>query len=111
VPEALMAFDRKKFIADPRACILPKGAAFGDRRYRYKNYWCLAPMEKQRLRESGAYPYNTPGIPPEAYAYPIDAKGRLVHGQARRALIWSRQHIISRRAGKGLLGRARRRRR
>lgn len=97
----LRGYDKSKFIANPRACILPKGATFGDRRYRYKNYWCLSADEKRRL--PGAYPYKTPGIPDSAYAYPIDAKGRLAN--ARRELIWSRKHVISRRAGKGLLGR------
>lgn len=105
-----MSFDKRKFVADPRACILPKGETFGDRRYRYKNYWCLSSGEKTRLRESGAYPHNTPGIPDSAYAYPIDKNGKLaLTGRgARRTLIWSRQHVISRRAGQGFLGRTRR---
>lgn len=87
-----MAYDRSKFVADPRACVLPKGTTFGDRRFRYKNWWCLTPGEKQRA--SNMYPHNTPGIPDSAYAYPIDASGKFPTGRARRTLIWSRQHVL-----------------
>lgn len=104
-----MAYDKRKFVADPRACILPKGAAFGDRRFRYKNWWCLTADEKRRAAQY--YPHNTPGIPDSAYAYPIDASGNFPKGRVSRTLIWSRQHVISRRAGQGLSGRARKRRR
>ncbi len=89
----LQGFDKTKFVADPRACILPKGATFGDRRYRYKNWWCLSTDEKRQVAQR--YPHNTPGIPDSAYAYPIDAHGRLPQGRASRTLIWSRKHVIS----------------
>lgn len=98
----------KDFIVDPRKCILAKGETFGDRRYRYKNWWCLSADEKRRV--AGAYPYKTPGIPDSAYAYPIDARGRMPSGRVSRTLIWGLQHV-KRKVARTQLAGARRRRR
>lgn len=87
-----MAYDKNKFLADPRVCVLPKGAAFGDRRFRYKNYWCLSPGEKEQVARR--YPYKVAKIPDSAYAYPIDKTGQLAKGRASRTLIWNRKHTM-----------------
>ena len=79
----------RDFIVDPQKCILAKGETFGDRRYRYKNWWCLSADEKRVVGRS--YPSRTAGIPDSAYAYPIKADGRLAH--ASRTLIWGRRHV------------------
>lgn len=93
-----------------RRCVIPKGASFGDRRFRYKAFWCLSPDEKAAVR--GRYPHSAPGIPDSAYAYPIDSRGRIA--RARRTPLWSRAHTV-RRVGKhraaALTGARRRRRR
>lgn len=104
-----MAFKKDQFIVDPRACIIPKGASFGDRRFRYKNFWCLSPSEKDYVRR--AYPHNAPGIPDSAYAYPIDASGKMPKGRASRTLIWSRKRTMKKVNRDLSGGRTRRRRR
>ena len=71
-----------------RKCIIPAGESFGDRRFRYKAWWCMTPAE--RSAASGRYPHNTPGIPDSAYAYPINKDGKLA--SARRTLLWSLAH-------------------
>lgn len=89
----LRGYDKRKFIANPKACILPRGSTFGDRRYRYKNFWCLSVEEKRQVKQR--YPHKVAGIPDGAYAYPIDKMGRLAKGRASRTLIWSHRHTIS----------------
>lgn len=92
-----------------RACIIPKGQSLGDRRYAYKNWWCMSASE--RAEAARRYPHNTPGIPDSAYAYPIDSRGRLAKGRARRTLTWGLRRTMKRTAKARLGGAARRRRR
>lgn len=85
----LRGYKKEEFVADPRKCILARGESFGDRRYRYKNWWCLTSSEKSTVR--GRYPHSTPGIPDAAYAYPIKANGKLA--SASRTLIWGLKRV------------------
>jgi len=56
----------------------------------------MSSAEREQARNM--YPYNTPGIPDSAYAYPIDARGRLAQGRARRTLTWGLKRVMKRTA-------------
>lgn len=92
-------------------CVFPKGgpAGFGDRRYRYKAWWCMTPDERRHA--SNRYPHSTPGIPDSAYAYPIATDGKAPKGRAQRVLMWTYAHTkkrVAKARAKGLAGRRRR---
>lgn len=96
----------KKFVpgVTGKECVIPKGKSFGDRRFRYKNFWCLSSREKEQVR--GQYPHKTPGIPDSAFAYPINKNGEIAH--ASRTLVWSLAHVkrkVGAARAKGLAGR------
>lgn len=74
-----------------KRCIIPKGVTFGDRRFRYKAFWCMTPAEQAAAR--ARYPHTAPGIPDSAYAYPIDKDGKAPSGRASRTLLWRIDHV------------------
>jgi hypothetical protein len=85
---------RKKALLSKK-CVMSADDVFGDRRYRYKAWWCLSPLERKAV--SSRYPYNTPGIPDSAFAYPVTKDGKLPKGRgAHRALLWSYGHVKKR---------------
>lgn len=84
--------DGGEFLVPPSKCVLGKGELpEADRRYKYKQYYCLSSSEKERARN--AYTHNAPGIPASAYAYPIDATGQLARGRVKRALVWGYKRV------------------
>jgi hypothetical protein len=98
----------RRSLAHKNKCVFAKGETFGDRRYRYKAWWCMTPAERSAAAKR--YPHNTPGIPDSAYAYPIDKSGKPPRGRASRTLLWSYEHVkrkVGKHRAKSLAGRRR----
>lgn len=87
-----------EFVVNPRVCQIPKSESFwGDRRFAYKNWWCLSAAEKEQA--SGRYPHKVGCIPDSAYAYPF--KVDETTASARRFLVWGRARV-ARKCGRAL---------